>query len=186
MSRGAKPGEPRGGRRKGTPNKPKVDALAAELLARAPNPPAPTPHAAVQKRAKDTMTEFAALFASIAAAYQPIGKDENGWPIFRDNGHRENFLAFSQKAMVYRSGRRPTRIRLIERSPSRVLKTKAPRRAALVRKPARGRSHRGHNCRPGEFAGRHLLDAVEEGPRSEASERRASRIAPGCPLFHRN
>jgi hypothetical protein len=47
------------------------------------------------------MTEFAALFASIAAAYQPIGKDENGWPIFRDNGHRENFLAFAQKAMVY-------------------------------------------------------------------------------------
>jgi hypothetical protein len=71
-----------------------VDALAAELLARAPNPPASTPHAAVQKRAKDTMTEFAALFASIAAAYQPIGKDENGWPIFRDNGHRENFLVF--------------------------------------------------------------------------------------------
>jgi hypothetical protein len=43
-----------------------VTVLAAELLARAP--PAPTPHAAVQKRAKDTMTEFAALFASIAAA----------------------------------------------------------------------------------------------------------------------
>jgi hypothetical protein len=78
-----------------------VDALAAELLARAPNPPASTPHAAVQKRAKDTMTEFAALFASIAAAYQPIGKDENGWPIFRDNGHRENFLVFAQKATVY-------------------------------------------------------------------------------------
>jgi hypothetical protein len=101
MSRGSKPGEQRGGRRKGTPNKPKMDALAAELLARAPHPPAPTPHAAVQKRAKDTMAEFAAPFASIAVAYQPIGKDENGYPIFRDNGHRQNFLAFAQKAMVY-------------------------------------------------------------------------------------
>jgi hypothetical protein len=71
--------------------KPKVDALAAELLARAPNPPAPTPHATVQKRAKDTMTEFAALFASIAAAYQPIEKDENGWPIQAAPSHRHHF-----------------------------------------------------------------------------------------------
>jgi hypothetical protein len=73
----------------------------ARSILRPASAPPPTPHATVQKRAKDTMTEFAALFASIAAAYQPIEKDENGWPIFRDNGHRENFLAFAQKAMVY-------------------------------------------------------------------------------------
>jgi hypothetical protein len=74
----------------GTPNKPKVDALAAELLARAPHPPAATANALVVKRAKDTMAEFATLFAGLANAYKPRTKDENGFPVWRDNEHREN------------------------------------------------------------------------------------------------
>jgi hypothetical protein len=108
MSRGSKPGERRGGRRKGTPNKPKVDALAAELLARAPHPPAATANALVVTRAKDTMAEFATLFAG----------DENGFPVWRDKEHRENFYALAHKAMLYSNWRRRTRTRLIERSPS--------------------------------------------------------------------
>jgi hypothetical protein len=101
MSRGAKPGERRGGRRKGTPNKPKVDALAAELLARAPNPPAATANTMVTKRAKDTMAEFATLFAGLAVAYHPKGKDNNGFPVWIDKEHRENFFALAHKAMLY-------------------------------------------------------------------------------------
>jgi hypothetical protein len=101
MSRGSKPGERRGGRRKGTPNKPKVDALAAELLARAPHPPAATANALVVKGAKDTMAEFATLFADLAAAYQPRTKDENGIPVWRDKEHRENFFALAHRAMLY-------------------------------------------------------------------------------------
>jgi hypothetical protein len=98
---GAKPGERRGGRKIGTPNKPRIAALEAELLARAPHPPAPTANAAIPKQPKDNMAEFAALFCGLAAAYQPKGKDENGFPAWLSKDHQENFLVFSQRGMLY-------------------------------------------------------------------------------------
>jgi hypothetical protein len=63
-----------------------VDALAAELLARAPNPPAPTPHAAVQKHAKDTMAEFAALFAASRLPISRSAKTKAAGPYFATQG----------------------------------------------------------------------------------------------------
>jgi hypothetical protein len=98
---GSKPGERRGGRRRGRRNKPKIDALAAQLLSRAPDPPSANANPVVVKRAKDTMAEFAALFAGLATAYQPSTKDENGFPVWRDKEHRENFFALAHKAMLY-------------------------------------------------------------------------------------
>jgi hypothetical protein len=100
MSRGAKPGERRGGRRKGTPNKPKVDALAAQLLARAPTPPSANASPEVMKRAKDIMADFSTLFAGLAVAYQPA-QGPDGIPVWRDKEHRENFFALAHKAMLY-------------------------------------------------------------------------------------
>jgi hypothetical protein len=47
------------------------------------------------------MAEFAALFAGLATAYQPSTKDENGFPVWRDKEHRENFFALAHKAMLY-------------------------------------------------------------------------------------
>lgn len=75
--------------------------MAAELMAQAPNPPAQTPNASVPKRPKDAMAEFAALFCGLAAAYQPKGKDANGFPVFVDDNHKQNFLTFTGRAMLY-------------------------------------------------------------------------------------
>ena len=70
-------------------------------MAQAPDPPAATANASIPKRPKDNMAEFAALFCGLAAAYQPKGKDSNGFPVFLDENHKQNFLVFAGRAMLY-------------------------------------------------------------------------------------
>lgn len=71
MARGAKPGQRRGGRAKGTPNKTSVEqALIAERVMK---------EAAMsgRKLGKEMLEEFAVMFGGLMAATQPIGTGPN-------------------------------------------------------------------------------------------------------------
>lgn len=69
MPRGAKPGERRGGRAKGTKNKAILerDRIAAEIAART----VADARVAGKKLAKDVLEDFMLLFAGMAAHHQP-------------------------------------------------------------------------------------------------------------------
>jgi hypothetical protein len=73
MPRGAKPGERRGGRARGQPNKASVEraALAERIIAEAEGKPG-------MKLGKEMLQEFAVMFGGLAAAFQPVGTGPNG------------------------------------------------------------------------------------------------------------
>lgn len=66
MPRGAKPGQRRGGRGKGTPNKATIERakLAERVLEQAAGKPG-------RKLGREILEEFAIMFGSLAAAFQP-------------------------------------------------------------------------------------------------------------------
>src|SRR5690349_21563499 len=72
---GSLPGERRGGRKKGTPNKRTSEMLERRRLeeeaARAPDAISSDPRKRIKKLGKDVLEEFMAVFAGMAAAYQP-------------------------------------------------------------------------------------------------------------------
>lgn len=67
MPRGAKPGERRGGRAKGTSNKATIEkaALAERIMQEAGPKPG-------RKLGKELLEEFAVMFAGLAASFQPV------------------------------------------------------------------------------------------------------------------
>lgn len=67
MPKGSKPGERRGGRQKGMPNKATIQraALAEKILAEQAGQPG-------RKLGKDLLEEFATMFAGLAASFQPV------------------------------------------------------------------------------------------------------------------
>jgi hypothetical protein len=73
MPRGARPGERRGGREKGTPNKATVErtALAERIVAEAKGKPG-------RKLGREMLEEFAVLFGGLAAMFQPVGTGPDG------------------------------------------------------------------------------------------------------------
>jgi hypothetical protein len=73
MPRGAMPGERRGGRKKGKPNKATLEraALAERIIAEQQGKPG-------RKLGKELLEDFALMFGSLAASFQPIGTGANG------------------------------------------------------------------------------------------------------------
>jgi hypothetical protein len=73
MARGAKPGERRGGRAKGQPNKASIEraALAERIIAEAEGRPG-------RKLGRELLEEFALMFGGLATAFQPVGTGPGG------------------------------------------------------------------------------------------------------------
>jgi hypothetical protein len=73
MPRGAKPGERRGGRAKGQPNKASVEraAIAERIVAEAEGKPG-------RKLGRELLEELALMFGGLATAFQPVGTGPGG------------------------------------------------------------------------------------------------------------
>ncbi|WP_338827163.1 hypothetical protein [Bradyrhizobium sp. 27S5] len=94
MSRGARPGERRGGRAKGTLNKATVErALVAERVVN---------DAAMngRKLAKEVLQEFVELFTGLAAAHQPSGTSAGELSLWRTDGREPYFEKYAKLAVV--------------------------------------------------------------------------------------
>jgi hypothetical protein len=73
MPRGAKPGERRGGRAKGQPNKASIEraAIAERIIAEAEGKPG-------RKLGRELLEEFALMFSGLASAFQPVPTGPGG------------------------------------------------------------------------------------------------------------
>jgi hypothetical protein len=73
MPRGAKPGERRGGRKKGVPNKSSQEraAIAERIIAEAEGKPG-------RKLGRELLEEFTLMFGGLASAFQPVGTGPGG------------------------------------------------------------------------------------------------------------
>jgi hypothetical protein len=73
MPRGAKPGERRGGRAKGQPNKASIEraAIAERIIEEAAGKPS-------RKLGRELLEELALMFGGLATAFQPVGTGPGG------------------------------------------------------------------------------------------------------------
>lgn len=80
MSRGAKPGERRGGRTKGALNKETIarNEILERLVAEQAKQAADTGGTRRRKLGKEVLAEFVEMFGGLAAAFQPTGTGLNG------------------------------------------------------------------------------------------------------------
>lgn len=92
MARGAKPGERRGGRTAGTPNRATVEAVldAERTLTEARNAKG------TRKLGKEVLDDFMQLFAGMAAYYQPSPKNA---PVQNPNADKVEFKEYAMMAV---------------------------------------------------------------------------------------
>lgn len=83
MSAGSRPGERRGGRRKGTPNKATLKR-AEEIAAQAKS--------SGRKLGREILSDFANIFAGLAAKHQP-GSQEDNPGLFKEYGYKAAQIA---------------------------------------------------------------------------------------------